>query len=431
MSRLNSRIRFFLRLSSAGFLAVCLLNSARAEVVFDNTQTDQATFWPSTSEYGDEIQLAGSARVITAIHMEYYGDFEPPTGTEKVRVRLYAKDGPPIHFPDLDITSPGTLLYESEKQAIYPGYNVLTLNQLSVPVSNVVIWTVQFEGCAGTYPGMGYSNRAGLMFYHPPVVGQSYDDFWMNKPEEGWMVYNFPSNIKANYGIRLEAGPEPPLEILSNTALAEGGRELVLNGPGFRTAELQCSPDETNWTTLRFIPFLGQPVTYVDRGAPQEEPRYYRLNLPTNDVLSLVAVGFNPYREFQLKLLGAPSRRFFFEGSADFQHWSVLRTNDFKSMVYQYADWQLAAYPQMKIYRATLLPDAPTFIGNMARTTNGYYQLFLFGPPGRQCVIEAAEDMAHWHPVGTNAFSYNGGVLSFVDFQSEVMTNRYYRGRLP
>jgi hypothetical protein len=268
------------------------------------------------------------------------------------------------------------------------------------------------------------------MFYHPPVAGQSYDDFWMKTADDDWMVYNFPSNIKVNFGVRMEAGPEPPLEIVSNTALAEGGRQLVLNGPSFGSGELQCSADETNWTTLRIVSFLGQPITYVDRGAPKEGLRYYRLNAPTHDVLSLLAGGFNKYREFQVKLMGTPSRRFFLEGSADFEHWSALKTDDFKSLTYQYSDWQIEAFPQMKIYRASFVPDAPTFIGNMTRTTNGFYQLFMFGPPGRQCVIEASEDMAHWHSTGTNTFSYNGGVLSFVDFLGEVTTNRYYRGRL-
>jgi hypothetical protein len=44
-------------------------------------------------------------------------------------------------------------------------------------------------------------------------------------------------------------------------------------------------------------------------------------------------------------------------------------------------------------------------------------------------VVEASTDLLAWLPVWTN--TYGAGVLNFIDPQSGIYSNRYYRTRLP
>src|SRR5687768_14685848 len=73
------------------------LTAAEAEVIYNNTSTPMldASFTPpriryadSKTEYGDQLHLAGTARMVTDIYIEYYGNFTGQ-GDEFGRLRIY------------------------------------------------------------------------------------------------------------------------------------------------------------------------------------------------------------------------------------------------------------------------------------------------------------------------------------------------------
>jgi hypothetical protein len=205
--------------------ALATVLGARADVVFDNTTTYQGMFLASTNEYGDEITLAGTARLLTAFLFEYYGDFTPQ-GDEMLRFRLYANDGP-IYYKEY--REPGSLLYDSGFMAIATNVNTIRLWMGKLQVPDTLTYTVQFAGL-GQAPG----DRAGLLFYDPPTVGAelpglsqgqtyigSYPDFWEKKEGE-WGLYGYESpHPPANFGAQvLGVVPEPSTIALGLLAAA-------------------------------------------------------------------------------------------------------------------------------------------------------------------------------------------------------------------
>lgn len=58
----------------------------------------------------------------------------------------------------------------------------------------------------------------------------------------------------------------------------------------------------------------------------------------------------------------------------------------------------------------------------------GRFGFDLTGPTGRSVVIEASTELVNWLPVWTNTFE---GPLNFIDPQSGISPNRFYRTRLP
>jgi hypothetical protein len=59
---------------------------------------------------------------------------------------------------------------------------------------------------------------------------------------------------------------------------------------------------------------------------------------------------------------------------------------------------------------------------------SGQFGLFLTGSAGQSVVVEGSTDLMSWLPIWTNTFA---GALNFVDPQSAVYSNRFYRARLP
>ncbi|MBI5387106.1 MAG: HYR domain-containing protein [Verrucomicrobia bacterium] len=170
-------------------------------VVYDNSTHDLSSrFDPGTSEVGNEIYLAGTARRLQDFSFEYWGtnltgaaDFDGPV---TVRLRFYANDGVPFNgYP-----TPGTLLYDSGDAAIVPtsravllyGYNDLMggLVPLTTAVPNNFTWTVQFSG-------LGANDRAGVDLYSPPTIGVTFTDYWQRQPA-GWQL--FTNAVPADFG---------------------------------------------------------------------------------------------------------------------------------------------------------------------------------------------------------------------------------------
>ena len=107
---------------------------AHGEIIYDNS--DQGTNAPGALyypfQYGDQVHLGGTSRILTQIMFEYYGDFTATTG-RTARLRIYLNDGPgDVHgFP-----TPGTVLYSSDSFNLENNYQTKIISGLDIPVPN-------------------------------------------------------------------------------------------------------------------------------------------------------------------------------------------------------------------------------------------------------------------------------------------------------
>src|SRR5204863_7098877 len=148
--------------------------------------------------------LSGMARVITEIQIEYYAEFTAQ-GDELGRVRFYANTGP-FWNGNPDYATPASPpLYEQTFQ-LATNYQVAVISVPNVLVPDHFTWTVQFLGISQASTG----DRAGLLLYDPPTVGQSLSDFWELQPT-GWAPLG-RDDLKSNFGVRILAvsGPAQP-----------------------------------------------------------------------------------------------------------------------------------------------------------------------------------------------------------------------------
>ena len=195
--------------------------SASASIVYDNSTqylgsfTDQNNF-----EAGDEIQIAGTDRTMTAFSFEYsvyhdkdsQGNAVPLSGNETAELFLRARDGDPNGL------TPGTILYDSGAISLAgkqnaAGFGTITAENTSVqlPASGDLVWTVKFSGIENTpdpdHPGQFLGEHAGLLYYGPVTVGSSFDDYWINKGNGFELVGT--DGLTDNFGAQLTAVPEP------------------------------------------------------------------------------------------------------------------------------------------------------------------------------------------------------------------------------
>lgn len=145
-----------------------LSHSVPAAIIYDNSSIFEESFYDSLLEAGDEVNVVGTARLVTAFAFEYFAEFTP-TGDETARVRFYGMDGAP---GDDGIATPGSVLYDSGAFSITSGYRTVNITDMSalLPGSKFT-WSVQFAGITE-------AEEAGLLFYNPPSVGSSDAYFW-------------------------------------------------------------------------------------------------------------------------------------------------------------------------------------------------------------------------------------------------------------
>jgi hypothetical protein len=154
--------------------------------VYDNSVNDLLyRFNPGPLEVGNQIILAGSARYASLFSFEFWGFstggyvFE---GDVRAQVRFYQNDGP---LSSSGYASPGTVIFDSgpfpipatpEGRAtlIFDEFQIEAVVPLRAPLPNSFTWTVQFSG-------LSTNDSAGVDLYAPPVIGNTYTDYWENE----------------------------------------------------------------------------------------------------------------------------------------------------------------------------------------------------------------------------------------------------------
>lgn len=202
------------------------------EVVFENTASTTGAYFATSKEFGDQVELGLSNRLIDSLSFEYFGDFTAD-GDETAVARIYANDGEGTGGAG---NRPGTLLYESDPFSIAPGFNSVTINGLLVEATDSITWTVDFNG-VGDVEG----NRAGLIFYNPPSVGSSNDDFWVNTNTRDVIYSTSHGTVyEAYYKSGNEFGDQ--IRLSSTSAMSELSFEAyaeISNAPSEATAKLR------------------------------------------------------------------------------------------------------------------------------------------------------------------------------------------------
>ena len=387
-----------------------------AEIVYDNTQTPLESFYPSSTEYGDEVILGGTARTLTGFQVEYYGEFTT-LGNESAQIRFYANDATSSEAFN---SPPGTLLYASGPLAIAQGYNVLSVTNLALAIPDHFTWTIQFSGLKNKF-----GSRAGVVFYSPPTVGSSFDDYWQKDPT-GWGTYTFTGGfLKANFAARVFAGPDPAAEIVS---LTPSNAQMVIGvtGPTYHSAVLERFTTQKAWTPVSTVTFSGEALDVVDR----QPGSNYRIRLLPETVLSFTSTKYTTNREYQLRISGEMGQCYRLETSPDLVHWSDVTTNYFSSIYDNFTDTNTAGATR-KFYRATYTNGYPVYAGTVTRLTNGLPMIAFGGPPGRPCVIQGSADLKQWSSLSTNAFSFSSGLLNWIDATAPSSGRRYYRAVSP
>src|SRR5688500_12121964 len=176
------------------------------QIIYDNTTHFLEHFAGEKTEFGDELRLAGTARTLTQISFEYFGEFAQQ-GDEFLKVRIYANETP----YDLYRFSPTTLLYESGLFGINPGYNTRVLPGFNTVVPDIITVTFEFRGLAE-------NEKAGVLLYDPPTVGKSYNEFWRKSEAGIWQPIIYSSTdptLKAKAAIQIKAVETVRLKSLS------------------------------------------------------------------------------------------------------------------------------------------------------------------------------------------------------------------------
>lgn len=190
---------WFMRKVFAVFSAMAVFTTvAQAGIVYNNSTNFIGEYFGTTNEFGDQITLAGDPleRVLESFKFEYFLS-RAASGDEAVQFRIYDNNGAN--------GAPGAVLYEFDQPLSLggaTGYRTVEIPNINISVPDMFTWTVQFTGVSGT-------EQIGLLFYDPPSVGSSFDDYWENVGGV-WSTKRFSTagGPVANFGAQATAVPE-------------------------------------------------------------------------------------------------------------------------------------------------------------------------------------------------------------------------------
>lgn len=393
-------------------------SSARAEIVFDNTQAYRNELVRIPVEMGDEIELAATNVIVSGIQIDYYAAFIP-TGAQKARVRLYLNNGPGVSPKPAVYISPGTKLYESPLLPIAPGYNAISLTNIAAHVpTNKLTWTIEFSGFTTT------NDYAGVLAYNPANVGFSHDDYWKRTATNKWGLFFFRTGPVSNFACRLFTDEVTPLELLSVTPQV-GGNLLKLSGPLNRSCLVEVSSDLFTWEPVESFTFQVERREVLDKSALTNLLRFYRTTLLTNTLMEFTSITRQADGSRLLRFVGELNQRYRVESTADFSIWFPESSSVMGAGSAFYVDNRFAFFGR-RFYRLAKMAD-PSIRFNQTTVQNGHILNTLSGAHGRDCVIYASDDLVEWEPISTNTFSFTRGTTTLLEALPPQTGARYYR----
>lgn len=397
----------------------------RAELIYDNSGTSLNTFVSRLEEFGDEIDFAGSARTITEMTFQVFGERDLPAGAS-ARFRLYRLNGPILRPPFPAVPSPGEMVYQSPSIPIQPGAQPIRITDLAIDIPSRTVWTVEFQGTTASN-----GERAGLQVYHPPLVGRSFRDYWV-RDTAGFTLFVLDGGVPANFAARFLAQPDPAVEF--TTSLNPSGQTVLrVTGPIGSDQIVEVSQDLGNWRALALVSLATNSVaTLTDPETPSPSTRYYRTRPsphPGQTVL-IQSIRRATNGAATLTLTGPRGSETFLEASADRLNWTTLGLVRFTETTAVYTDPAPAATGAIRFYRTRRDSghDPILVLSKIEKSGGGAVLLTCLGSPGTQGVsVEASPDLATWTPIGTIRF--DTPETTYLDAFPPAGTGRFYRLR--
>ncbi|MBI4657312.1 MAG: S8 family serine peptidase [Verrucomicrobia bacterium] len=286
-----------------------------SRMIYDNTPISgnpRSYFAGNGIEFGDDIVLTGTERLLTDFRFDYY--LSPNANlNEKAELFFRLNDGPD--------ETPGTIIFRSGEFPLDTspsGHMILEAVDMGLPVPATFAWSVVITG-------IDLGEQVGLILNGPPAVGESLVSFWLKTREGAWVRNlidsgaeegSFSASVKAasTTGVnwkpvatvtasaansshcldltnpyRLfrilpgqgEPGPEAPRLNLP-AVLADGRLQFSWSAAAGKRYELQWSPNiasppETAWVTLTNVTSAGTTVTVTEPSRLTNSVRFYRL----------------------------------------------------------------------------------------------------------------------------------------------------------
>lgn len=405
-------------------LVVSLIFPARAELIYDNSKNDLNLFLSRTEEFGDEIDFAGTARIVTSMAFQVFGEAALPANAQ-ARFRLYRANGPLPTPPEPQVPPPGDLLFQSPDIDLRPGVQAVRIVDLSIPVPNRVMWTVEFVGI-GDQPGQ----RAGLQVYHPPVVGRSFKDYWVKEPTR-WRLYLLDAGKSASFACQFEALPDPPITLAAATG-GDGRMVIRVTGPIGSEQLLEHSFDNEAWHTIGSVSLLTtNAATFRAPLAFSGTNQFYRTRASTfpGSTVFFQSITQATNGGTLLTLFGPTNAQHIVEASQDRASWTILGTVRFgTNHLASFHDTNVVS--GQRFYRTQRPSVLGSFLAirSIVRRPDGSTVLACSGTPSQRSVtVEASLDLVSWVPIG--AVSLATGEADFIEPISPFGNRRFYRLR--
>ncbi|MCC7373913.1 MAG: hypothetical protein IT581_04600 [Verrucomicrobiales bacterium] len=399
-------------------------STARAELIYDNSKNDLNLFLSRTEEFGDEIDFAGTARVVTSMAFQVFGENALPVNAQ-ARFRLYRANGPLPPAPEPQVPPPGDLLFQSADVDLQPGVQAVRIVDLAIPVPNRVMWTVEFLNI-GSQPGQ----RAGLQVYHPPVVGRSFKDYWVKEPTR-WRLYLLDAGKSASFAARFEALPDPPVTLTAATG-GDGRMVIRITGPIGSEQVLEHSFDNDAWYTIGNVSLLTTNAAIFRAPlAFSGTNQFYRTRSSPSPGATVFFQSIAPATNggTLLSLVGPTNTQHIVEASLDRTTWSVLGTVRFATNgLASFHDTNAISGQRFyRTHRPSLL-ESFLAIRSITRRPDGSTVLACTGTPTQRSVtVEASLDLVSWIAIG--AVSLTTGEADFIEPISPFGNRRFYRLR--
>lgn len=396
----------------------------RAELVYDNSVNDLNVFLTEPTEYGDEVDFGGSARVLSSLAFSVFGETNLPPNV-RARFRIYRNDGVIPPRPEPQFSPPSTLLFQSDDIPVHKGLQNIRIVDVAVPVPNKVTWTLEIIG-GSTLTG----ERAGLLVYHPPVVGRSFKDYWYREAA-GFRLHVLVSGIAASFAAQFEALPNPPVT-LSVQPGGAGSTILAVTGPIGTEQIIQSSLDQLSWRAIGLVNLsTNASGTFTNTGTGGATFFYRTVPSPTpgNSVV-FRDIRQRPDGSTELTLVARAGSDHLLEASPDQRDWRTLDVLHFAGSTLSYTNTPSADTAGLKFFRTTR-PDnhqALYLIQSLRRQANGNVEITCLGRPNAGKVfVEISEDLVGW--AGLGSFVFTNSTVQFKEPGSLAAGKRFYRLR--
>lgn len=187
------------------------ISSVSASIVYDNSSSSlNRVYSPGNGvEFGDEVFLAGTDRVVTIFKFETFTSASA-NNDQTAQIIFRLNDGPLIS-PGRN--APGTVIGTSPLFQLGSKAKGTTETHIwdgiAIPVNgDSFTWTVVLNG-------IDVGEDVGVAVYDPPTVGSSYSDFWQNTGT--WNTFLFDGGaVPGNFAAQITAVvPEPSTMVLA------------------------------------------------------------------------------------------------------------------------------------------------------------------------------------------------------------------------